>query len=340
VTPDTERQRLEGLITELKKSRVYYEAEAMRPFPAGYILVTKAIRDALIALLAAPPEPVPGLREALTDEVMQRAEEASKDAYVFAQEAGEPVDRRAWAACQAMREVILQASTRAARPADTPTPGMPDRPDHVGQFWGCCWIGVQHAISPQILSWRCVECRCTAFNHHARGCSHESHSKAAPLPPAVAPTEERPTITTVVLANGAPVSAMCAVMDRCCYGESFGQPAVAPAPSGWPEQCICAAIKLPNGEVWRGHRHDNALKVAMDAGVARVDIYNAEQGFITSHNRFVSRAEGADLQRAAGIDSADTKRPVVGDMLFSEDLYLRDWREALPPTSTARDTQR
>jgi hypothetical protein len=93
------------------------------------------------------------------------------------------------------------------------------------------------------------------------------------------------------------------------------------------EQCICAAIRLPNGEVWRGHRHDSAIMTAGRANVSKEAIYAAEQGFITSRNRFVSREEGARLQRAAGIPSADTAQP-VGDMLFSEDLYLREWRES------------
>jgi hypothetical protein len=58
------------------------------------------------------------------------------------------------------------------------------------------------------------------------------------------------------------------------------------------------------------------------AGVPREAIYAAEQGFITSRNRFVSREEGSALQRAAGIPSAQTGAP-PSDMLFSEDLYLR-----------------
>lgn len=84
------------------------------------------------------------------------------------------------------------------------------------------------------------------------------------------------------------------------------------------------------------HRHDDCLSTAGRIH-DRKTIAEAEQGFMTSRNRFVSRYEGAAIQRAAGIDSATTKRPVEG-MLFSEDLYLRDWREPLPappiPTAT------
>jgi hypothetical protein len=96
------------------------------------------------------------------------------------------------------------------------------------------------------------------------------------------------------------------------------------------EQCICAAIQLPNGEVWRGHRHDNCIQVAGNAGASREDIANAVQGFITSRNRFVDRSEGAAIQNRAGIVSATTGLSLPEDrgldMLFSEDLYLREWR--------------
>jgi hypothetical protein len=88
------------------------------------------------------------------------------------------------------------------------------------------------------------------------------------------------------------------------------------------EVCICAALQLPDGELFRGHRHDDAIHTAGKAGVAREAIYAAEQGFITSRNRFVTRDEGAALQRAAGIPSAQTGTLPDG-MLFSEDLYLR-----------------
>lgn len=88
------------------------------------------------------------------------------------------------------------------------------------------------------------------------------------------------------------------------------------------EVCICAAIQLPDGELFRGHRHDDAIQTAGKAGVRREDIADAEQGFITSRNRFVGREEGARLQAAAGIPSAHTGK-LPREMLFSEDLYLR-----------------
>jgi hypothetical protein len=102
------------------------------------------------------------------------------------------------------------------------------------------------------------------------------------------------------------------------------------------EQCICAAIQLPNGEVWRGHRHDDCIHTAAKAGATRDEIAEAEQGFITSLNRFVDREEGARLQRLAGIVSAHSGH-LPRPMLFSEDLYLRAWRSA-PSIQPSLDT--
>lgn len=46
-----------------------------------------------------------------------------------------------------------------------------------------------------------------------------------------------------------------------------------------------------------------------------------QQGFVTSHGRFVSREEGARLMREAGHISAMHGKPFTGNLLFSEDLY-------------------
>ena len=93
------------------------------------------------------------------------------------------------------------------------------------------------------------------------------------------------------------------------------------------EVCICAAVRY-DGKVWMGHRHAHAYSAMTDElsyemsrremrerGVSR-----AEQGFMTTGNRFVDREEGYRLQVAAGIKShaADGYRNM---QLFSEDLY-------------------
>lgn len=88
------------------------------------------------------------------------------------------------------------------------------------------------------------------------------------------------------------------------------------------EICICAAIKMPDGYIVRGHRHCDAILTAN--GIRRYDrkdIIASVQGFVTSNNRFVDRVEGAQLMR-----NADWHNPITGlfftdDILFSEDLY-------------------
>lgn len=89
------------------------------------------------------------------------------------------------------------------------------------------------------------------------------------------------------------------------------------------EFCICAAIQMPDGEIIRGHRHNNCYDVVRsrpNAESNRENIVAAVQGFITSTNRFVDRKEAMRLQIAAGIPS-QFSRGYCGDILFSEDLY-------------------
>ncbi len=88
------------------------------------------------------------------------------------------------------------------------------------------------------------------------------------------------------------------------------------------EICICAAIKTSTGFIIRGHRHCDAIRTAGGIkALTRFEIQSAEQGFITSNNRFVDRAEGCKLQKDAGIPSIDKEHPFLNDELYSEDLY-------------------
>lgn len=100
------------------------------------------------------------------------------------------------------------------------------------------------------------------------------------------------------------------------------------------EIVICAAIRLPNGKLFLGHRHHDCIRTAdefvkwrakngeqvyvdIDAGP---DAFG-DQGFITSRNRYVDRQEGMRLQLAAGIESKSADgRGYRGTTLFSEDL--------------------
>lgn len=96
--------------------------------------------------------------------------------------------------------------------------------------------------------------------------------------------------------------------------------ALSSAPALPAEIVICAAIKLPDGRIIRGHRHGDCLRTA--GAMPGVDPRLAVQGFMTSRNRFVDRIEGLDIQLAAGIPSAALKYGRdYGTELFSEDVY-------------------
>ncbi len=90
------------------------------------------------------------------------------------------------------------------------------------------------------------------------------------------------------------------------------------------EIIICAAIRMNDGYIIRGHRHNDALRTA--AGIPRYKgdshAWGENQGFVTSKNRYVDRLEAARIQKAAGIKS---KMPEGQEYLhgecYSEDLY-------------------
>lgn len=98
------------------------------------------------------------------------------------------------------------------------------------------------------------------------------------------------------------------------------------------EQIVCAAIRLPDGRVIRGHRHDGCIKYAYDLVTWQNDPKSGvngppwtpemarQQGFVTSRNRYVDRAEAMEIHRAAGGKSA-CYGELRGDVLFSEDCY-------------------
>lgn len=89
------------------------------------------------------------------------------------------------------------------------------------------------------------------------------------------------------------------------------------------EFCICAAVRLDDGRVIRGHRHDDCIQTALKWKSAGQDIgriYQEQQGFVTSRGRFVGRQEAMQLQRAIS-DKAPAGHLLTGDVLISEDLY-------------------
>jgi len=95
------------------------------------------------------------------------------------------------------------------------------------------------------------------------------------------------------------------------------------------EYILCAAIYYDDGQkyvhqpknidvgiVVCGRRHHNCFSILYNLLDDKYDIKLANtQGFLTSKDRFVSRAEAAEIALASG--QIDKKT----DVLFSEDLY-------------------
>ncbi|MDO8604471.1 MAG: hypothetical protein Q7K40_03700 [bacterium] len=111
-----------------------------------------------------------------------------------------------------------------------------------------------------------------------------------------------------------------------CHSSSCNCAEVMPQPvDETKEIVICAAIKMPDGYVIRGHRHADCI-----ATYNRILKYKGiktggdEHGFVTSLNRYVTRLEGCRIQKAAGIksrlDMVGGQAYLYGD-LYSEDLY-------------------
>lgn len=87
------------------------------------------------------------------------------------------------------------------------------------------------------------------------------------------------------------------------------------------EVCICAAVKTTTGKIFRGHRHSDCMSAIRERHFLVV-ADKLGQGFITSKNRYVDRAEGYKLQTEAGIESAEPLGKYCQEgQLYSEDLY-------------------
>lgn len=72
---------------------------------------------------------------------------------------------------------------------------------------------------------------------------------------------------------------------------------------------ICAAIKLKNNKIIRGHRHADCLRTAERMGVSVEGVRERIEGFMTSENEFVDRKEAHQIHKGE-----------EGE-LYSEDLY-------------------
>ena len=87
------------------------------------------------------------------------------------------------------------------------------------------------------------------------------------------------------------------------------------------EVVICAAVRMKDGYIVRGHRHSDAIRTA--SGIPRYTDerpHGDDQGFVTSQNRYVTREQGRAMQNLARIPSVNSVG-YKGNDLYSEDLY-------------------
>lgn len=104
--------------------------------------------------------------------------------------------------------------------------------------------------------------------------------------------------------------------DECMPNGTMGTVAHVPL----PERIVAAAIQYAGivFSIAPPARHHNVIRLMMrlDLDLEAVRLQN--QGFLTSHGRFVDRYEGAKIARAAG---QIIREPTPPDMLTSEDVW-------------------
>ncbi len=90
------------------------------------------------------------------------------------------------------------------------------------------------------------------------------------------------------------------------------------------EKIICAAVLLEDGRIFYGHRHTHCLEalssqLSWTLNRQQISALKKEQGFVTTHNRFVGREEA--LQIALAQNQIKDLSQIRGTDLYSEDLY-------------------
>ncbi len=91
------------------------------------------------------------------------------------------------------------------------------------------------------------------------------------------------------------------------------------------EIIICAAIRMSDGYIVRGHRHNNCIRTASEIPKYKGERWHGDdQGFITSTGRYVDREEAFIIAARAGqvsINNQNQATPEKSGRLYSEDLY-------------------
>lgn len=84
----------------------------------------------------------------------------------------------------------------------------------------------------------------------------------------------------------------------------------------WGDGAVLYPININSGLVFCGHRHNHCLySMCAITGLKQHDAGFEIQGFLTNHNRFVDRKEGARLHLMNGGELH------YGNILYSEDIY-------------------
>jgi hypothetical protein len=87
------------------------------------------------------------------------------------------------------------------------------------------------------------------------------------------------------------------------------------------EIIICAAIRMSDGYIVRGHRHNNCIRTASEIPKYQGEKWHGDdQGFITSTGRYVDRKEAFEIASKANQLKYDLSRATTKE-LYSEDLY-------------------
>lgn len=87
------------------------------------------------------------------------------------------------------------------------------------------------------------------------------------------------------------------------------------------EIIICAAIRMSDGYLVRGHRHHNCIRTASEIPKYEGEKWHGDdQGFITSTGRYVDRKEAFEIASKANQLKYDLSRATTKE-LYSEDLY-------------------
>lgn len=86
---------------------------------------------------------------------------------------------------------------------------------------------------------------------------------------------------------------------------------------------ICSAIRMHDGYIIRGHRHNDCIRTAREIPRYKNEIITQkQQGFMSSENEFVDRKLARRIEETNRVQEGRVFTPFHHDeLLFSEDIY-------------------